>query len=200
MRMAVTSAEEQTFEGKLLPRHLKMFRDMDSGRIELRYWKFEPILLFLIPFMSVWSGGAIFGCYVMPFLQQDTHPMNYLPFLFGIPFLVASIFIWYGILLMLFGTRRLVLEHGCGSYSAKLWGIGRTRRFDLRIDTEITDSRLEKKPNIQIHMPTANNPFVRKIRIKNGYRSEIVCAFWDEDSIEFALSLLKRRAGISTRN
>ena len=95
---------EQTFEGKLLPRHLKMFRDMDSGRIELRYWKFEPILLFLIPFMSVWSGG-------------------------------------------------------------------RTRRFDLRIDTEITDSRLEKKPNIQIHMPTANNPFVRKISIKNGYRS-----------------------------
>ena len=36
-----------------------MFRDMDSGRIELRYWKFEPILLFLIPFMSVWSGGAL---------------------------------------------------------------------------------------------------------------------------------------------
>ena len=96
---------EQTFEGKLLPRHLKMFRDMDSGRIELRYWKFEPILLFLIPFMSVWSGGAIFGCYVMPFLQHDTH----LPFLFGIPFLVASVFIWYGILLMLFGTRKLVL-------------------------------------------------------------------------------------------
>ena len=44
---------EQTFEGKLLPRHLKMFRDMDSGRIELRYWKFEPILLFLIPFMTL---------------------------------------------------------------------------------------------------------------------------------------------------
>ena len=196
----MTELSEQTFEGKLLPRHLKMFRDMDSGRIELRYWKFEPILLFLIPFMSVWSGGALFGCYVVPFLQQDTHPMNYMPFLFGIPFLMASIFIWYGILLMLFGTRRLVLEHGCGSYSAKLWGIGRTRRFDLRIDTEITDSRLEKKPNIQIHMPTASNPFVRKIRIKNGYRSEIVCAFWDDDSIEFAMSLLKRRAGISAMN
>ena len=62
-----------------------MFRDMDSGRIELRYWKFEPILLFLIPFMTVWSGGAIFVCYVVPFLQHDTHPMNYMPMLFGIP-------------------------------------------------------------------------------------------------------------------
>lgn len=191
----MTDLYEHTFDGKLLPRHLKMLRDMDSGRIELRYWKFEPILLFLIPFMSVWSGGAIFGCYVVPFLQHDTHPMNYMPLLFGIPFLVVSIFIWYGILLMLFGTRRLVLEHGGGSYSAKLWGFGRTKRFDLRTDTEITDSRLEKRPNIQFHMPIANNPFVRKIRIKNGYRSEIVCAFWDDDSIEFALSLLKRRAG-----
>ena len=170
---------------------------MYSDRIELRYWKFEPVLLFLIPFMSVWSGGAIFGCYVVPFLQHDSHPMNYLPFLFGMPFLVASIFIWYGILLMLFGTRRLVLEHGRGCYSVKLWGIGRTRRFDLRTDTEIKDSRLEKKPNIQIHVPTASNPFVRKIRIKNGYRSEIVCAFWDDDSIEFAMLLLKRRAGVS---
>ena len=34
---------------------------------------------------------------------------------------------------MLFGIRRLVLEHGCGSYSVKLWGIGRTRRFDLNV-------------------------------------------------------------------
>ena len=184
---------EQTFEGKLLPRHLKMFRDMDSGRIELRYWKFEPILLFLIPFMAVWSGGSIFGCYVVPIMQMDAHPMNYIPFLFGIPFLVVSIFIWYGILLMLFGTRRLVLEHGCGSYSTKLWGIGRTRRFDLRIDTEIEYGGPEKAPRIRIHSPTASNSFVRKIRIKNGYRSEIVCAFWDDDSIEFAMSLLKRR-------
>ena len=196
----MTDLTEQTFEGKLLPRHLKMFRDMDSGRIELRYWKFEPILLFLIPFMAVWSGGSIFGCYVVPIMQMDAHPMNYMPFLFGIPFLVASIFIWYGILLMLFGTRKLVLEYGCGSYSAKLWGIGRTRRFDLRIDTEIEYGGLEKAPKIRIHFPTANNPFVGKIRIKNGYRSEIVCAFWDDDSIEFAMSLLKRRAGISARN
>ena len=30
------------------------------------------------------------------------------------------------------------------------------------------------------------------------YRLEIVCAFWDDDSIEFALALLKRRTGIST--
>ena len=38
----MTELSEQTFEGKLLPRHLKMFRDMYSDRIELRHWKFEP--------------------------------------------------------------------------------------------------------------------------------------------------------------
>ena len=72
----MTDLYEHTFDGKLLPRHLKMLRDMDSGRIELRYWKFEPILLFLIPFMSVWSGGAIFGCYIMPFLHQERLPFG----------------------------------------------------------------------------------------------------------------------------
>lgn len=47
---------KQTLDGKQLPRHLKMFRDEDSGRVELRYWRFQPILLFQIPFMAVWSG------------------------------------------------------------------------------------------------------------------------------------------------
>ena len=42
-------------------------------------------------------------------------------------------------------------------------------------------------------MPIANNPFVRKIRIKNGYRSEIVCDFWDDDSIEFVLTETVRK-------
>lgn len=37
----MTELYEHTFEGKLLQQHLKMLRDMDSGRIELRYWKFE---------------------------------------------------------------------------------------------------------------------------------------------------------------
>ena len=57
---------EQTLDGKQLPRHLKMFRDEDSGRVELRYWRFQPILLFLIPFMLViycafLVTGSLFG-------------------------------------------------------------------------------------------------------------------------------------------
>ena len=183
---------EQTLDGKQLPRHLKMSRDEDGGRVELRYWRFQPILLFLIPFMTVWSGGSIFGCYVLPFLKRGSHPMDYVPFIFGIPFLVISVVIWCGILMMLFGTRKLVLEHGRGIYSAKLWGIGHTRQFDLRSDTEIKDSGVEHKPSFQVNVPIASNPFVRKIRVKNGYRSEIVCAFWDDDAIDFALELLKR--------
>ena len=183
---------EQTLDGKQLPRHLKIFRDEDSGRVELRYWRFQPILLFLIPFMAVWSGGSIFGCYVLPFLKRGSHPVDYVPFIFGIPFLVISVVIWCGILMVLFGTRKLVLEHGRGVYSAKLLGLGRKRQFDLRGDTEISDSGEERKPSFLISMPIASNPFVRKIRVKNGYRSEIVCAFWDDDAIDFALEMLKR--------
>ncbi len=188
---------EQTLDGKTLPKHVKMFRDMEGNGIELRYWKFEPFLLFLIPFMAVWSGGSLYGCYVRPLLEHDPHPLNYLPFFFGIPFLAVSIFVWYGIFLSLFGTRRLLLEHGRGSYSAKLWGIGRTRRFDLRADTEIIVGGFEKMPQIPIPISIVNNPCIRKIRIKNGYRSETICTFWDDDAIEFAAMLLKRESGIS---
>ena len=184
---------KQTLDGKLLPRHLKMFRDEDSGRIELRYWRFHPILIFLIPFFAVWSGGAIFGCYVLPFLKTEGWRVaRFVPCLVGIPFLVVSIIVWCWILTMLFGTRKLVLEHGRGSYSTKLCGIGHTRRFDLRSDTEIKDSGQEKLPSLRIHAPVASNPYVRKIRVKNGYRSEIVCPFWDDDAIEFSIELLKR--------
>ena len=42
------------------------------------------------------------------------------------------------------------------------------------------------------NVPIASNPFVRKIRVKNGYRSEIACAFWDDEAIDFALEMLKR--------
>ena len=115
---------KQALDGKFLPWHLKVFRDEDTGRIELRYWRFQPFLIFLIPFMSVWSGLSIFGYYVLPFLKHASHPApaDYLPLVFGIPFLLVSAVVWCGILLMLFGTRRLVLESGRGVYSVKLWG------------------------------------------------------------------------------
>ena len=51
---------EQTLDGKQLPQHLKMSRDEDSGRVELRYWRFQPILQFLIPFMTVRGRMKLF--------------------------------------------------------------------------------------------------------------------------------------------
>ena len=183
--------QEKTFNGKQLPKHVKMFRDCDSGRIELRYWRFQPMLIFLIPFMCVWSGGAIFGCYVAPFLKHGSHPVDYMPFISGIPFLIVSIAIWTWILSMLFGARKLILEHGRGSYSVKLFGIGRTKKFDINLATEIVEHGA-KKVSWAFSASVPNNPFARKLRIKNGYRSEMICSFWDDDAIDFAIEMIKR--------
>lgn len=172
---------EQTLDGQPLPKHVRMFRDEDSGRIEIFYRKLPAALILLIPFMCVWSGMSLGGIYVMPLLKGK--PLELVPCLFGIPFLVASVVIWSGILAVIFGTRKLTLEYGSGLYSFKLLGIGVSRSFDLRRDTEISAGE-----NGSV------NPrgLSRRIRVKNGYRSVCVCSFWDEDATEFALEQLRR--------
>ena len=34
--------------------------------------------------------------------------------------------------------------------------------------------------------------FARKLCIKNGYRSEMICALWDDDAIDFAIEMIRR--------
>ena len=172
---------EQTLDGRVLPKHVQMFRDEDSGRIEIRYRKVPAILLFLIPFMCVWSGTSVGGIYILPFLKGK--PIELIPCLIGIPFLVASIAIWSGILAVIFGTRKLTLEYGSGCYSFKLLGIGISRSFDLRRDTEISagESAAVRQRGLS-----------RRIRVKNGYRSVYICSYWDADATDFVLAMLRR--------
>ena len=172
---------EQTLDGTPLPKHVRMWRAEDSGRIEIVYRKLPASLLFLIPFMCVWSGMSLGGIYVLPILKGK--PLELLPCLFGIPFLVVSIAIWSGILAVIFGTRKLTLEYGSGCYSFKLLGIGISRSFDLRRDTEISSGGNET---------VRPRGVSRRIRVKNGYQSVYVCSFWDEDATDFALEQLRQ--------
>ena len=165
------------------PKHVKVVRDLNdpSGKVELRYWKFSPVVLFLIPFTCVWSGmsiGVIYGSQIVK------HALDWKLSLFGIPFLIGTVVLVGVILNLLFARRRLVLERGHGTYSAKVFGIGRTRHFDLNRETKLSvdQAAMQPKGGVCNFM----------IRVKNGNLSEKVCSYWDEDALDYALAMMKR--------
>ena len=165
------------------PKHVKVVRDLNdpSGKVELRYWKFSPVVLFLIPFTCVWSGmsiGVIYGS------QIAKHALDWKLSLFGIPFLVGTVVLVGVILNMLFARRRLVLERGHGAYSAKVFGIGRARHFDLNRETKLSVEQAAMQPK--------DGACNFMVRVKNGNLSEKVCAYWDKDALDYALAMMKR--------
>lgn len=165
------------------PKHVKVVRDLNdpSGKVELRYWKFSPVVLFLIPFTCVWSGMSIGGIYGSQIVK---HALDWKLSLFGIPFLIGTVVLVGVILNLLLARRRLVLERGHGTYSAKVFGIGRTRHFDLNRETKLSVDQAAMQPQGRV----CN--FM--IRVKNGNLSEKACGYWDEDALAYALAMMKR--------
>ena len=166
-----------------VPKHLEVIRDPNdpSGKVELRYRRLNSVVFFLIPFACVWSGMSLGGIYGSQIVK---HAIDWKLSLFGIPFLIGTVVLVGVILNMLFSRRRLFLEYRHGSYSSKVFGIGRTRRFDLTRETRFSVDQAAMQPKGQV----AN--FM--IRVKNGNLSEKVCSGWDEDALDYAVAMMKR--------
>ena len=166
-----------------VPKHVRVIRDPNdpSGKVELRYRRFNPVVLFLIPFTCVWSGLSVGGIYGSQLLERQFDPVRSL---FGLPFLIGTVVLVGAILNLLFARRRLVLEYGHGSYSSKVFGIGRTRRFDLNRETGIGVDR-------QLWQPRGQGANFA-IRVRNGNLSEKICSGWDEDARTYAIAMAKR--------
>ena len=176
-------ADESRLLSEPPPKHVKVVRELDdvSGKVEVRYNKIDKAIFFLIPFALVWSGGSLGGIYGS---QIARHAFDWRASLFGIPFLLGTILLFSIILSMLFSKRRLVLEHGHGTYSAKVFGIGKTKQFELNHETGISK---EESWQSRRHVT-----MICQIKVKNGNKSETVCGGWDDDAIDYALVMLKR--------
>ena len=165
------------------PKHLKVVCDPNdpSGKVELRYRRLNPAVFFLIPFACVWSGFSLGGIYGTQIIK---HAFDWKISLFGVPFLIGTVLLVGVILDMLFARRRLILEYRHGSYSSKVFGIGRTRHFDLTRETgfSVEQATMQSK--------THESNFM--IRVKNGNLSEKVCTCWDEDALDYAVAMMKR--------
>lgn len=164
------------------PRGIKLVRDKMNpmGELTLIYKRINPAVLFLIPFTAIWSGFSMFGIYIGPFLKDDKIPLEQA--LMGIPFAIGTIILLVSIFSMLFGKRILTLSNGKGTYAFKVFGIGRTKHFELNRSTRIENS----ETNYQVH-----NNTLPQITIINGSKRVNMFASFRYDAMDYIIALLR---------
>jgi hypothetical protein len=90
------------------------------------YRKIPLVVIFLIPFTAVWSGGAMFGIYGSQIREGRFDPATSL---FGLPFFIGTMFLVSFILFCLFGRWRIGYSGGVLSAVLEMGPVGWTRRL-----------------------------------------------------------------------
>lgn len=164
------------------PRGIKLVRDKMNpiGEVTLTYRRINPAVLFLIPFTAIWSGFSMTAIYIAPLLNEGTIPIEQA--LLGIPFLLGTILLLCTICTMLFGKRILTLSNGKGTYDFKVFGIGRTKHFELNRSTRIENTQT----NYQVNHNTQP-----QITITNGSKRVNMFAGLRYDAIDYIIALLR---------
>jgi hypothetical protein len=82
---------------------------------------------FLVPFAGVWSGFSLGGIYGS---QIERGRFNPVLSLFGLPFLIGSLFLWGMTLMAIFGNVTVSVEGNEARFCTGVFGIGRRKRCD----------------------------------------------------------------------
>ena len=92
----------------------------------ITYRKIPLVVLFLIPFTAAWSGFSMYGIYGS---QLKKGEFDLASSLFGLPFLIGTVFLVSFILFCLFGRWRIGYSGGVLAASMQVGPIGWTRRL-----------------------------------------------------------------------
>lgn len=125
------------------PRCVKMDLDPIDGT-KLIYRRLSPVLLFLVPFTALWSGGSIIGIYGSQIMNGK---FDLESSLFGIPFLIGTIILLGVIIYLIFGKWAITLNQGEGIVFVGVGGIGWTRRFNYNKDSLVSMQLTDVKVN-----------------------------------------------------
>jgi hypothetical protein len=147
------------------PRGVKVGHSLISG-IEVTYRRFNPAVLFLIPFTALWSGVSLGGIYVSQ-LSRGTFDLGLS--LTGLPFLLGTLVLLGVIAYMLFGRWRVHIDRGTAQIFNGIGPIGRRREVAL-------------VPGTKVHMLPS------KLRVNGRQRTDI-CITTDGRSVRFGASL-----------
>lgn len=84
------------------------------------------IAFFLVPFMLVWSGGSIGGIYGSQIVNGK---FDLVLSLFGIPFVLGSIFFWGIAIMSIWGRIEITIRGDDGELFTGVGSIGRRKKF-----------------------------------------------------------------------
>lgn len=115
------------------PRGVKVAHSLISG-IEVTYRRFNPIVLFLVPFTAVWSGVSLGGIYGS---QLSKGEFDLGASLSGLPFLIGTVVLLSVIAYLLFGHWRLRVDRGRAWIFSGVGPVGRHREITMTPDAVV---------------------------------------------------------------
>ncbi len=128
----VDPPEEEHFNINQPPQGAWYHRDMNGVVVGASMR--SPMALFFIPFTLIWSGGSLGGIYGAQLIQQK---FDLTTSLFGLPFLIGSIFLWGMTLMSILGKVEIKLNRQGGEVFKGIGFIGRKKTFLWR---ELSDT------------------------------------------------------------
>ncbi len=129
------------------PKGVRIEENPMQGRTII-YKKISPIVLFLIPFTAFWSGLSMFGIYGS---QIKKGHFDLGQSLFGLPFLIGTVFLVSFILFCLFGRWRITFAGRVLQVSMQLGPLVWTRKQGYSPTTRVSlqNSQVQRNGNTQ---------------------------------------------------
>jgi len=138
------------------PRGIKISHSLISG-IEITYRRFNPAVLFLIPFAAVWSGFSLWGIYGSQFAKGN---FDLAASLAGLPFVLGTVVLLAVIGNLLFGRWRLLIDRGVARIFNGVGPFGRHREVPLAPGTKVrlvpSNLRVNGRNRTQIEVSNEN--------------------------------------------
>ena len=120
------------------PKGVTLAEGMDGFRLTLTTR--SPMALFLVPFTLFWAGGSLGGLYGTQIAKGE---FNLMMSLFGIPFLLGSVFLIGFTLMSVAGSQVVELKGGRLRVHAGAFGLRWGRSVDWR---DVESARLHERP------------------------------------------------------
>jgi len=161
------------------PIGLRLEEDAFRGRV-ITYHRKSMIVLFLIPFTLIWSGGSMGMIYGSQIASGEFDPGLSL---FGLPFLFGTVVLVSIILNALFGSTKVWFDRGVCHVFVGVGKVGWTRRHPCSRDTRVSVTMSNVRVN---NMPKTG------IEIRTGDKKLMFGTMWREDAKTFVATALKR--------